>query len=423
MKTLIIGAGIAGNALAFWLSKLGHDVTIIERFPALRTTGLQIDLRGHGIEVLKRMGLEPAFRAKMAPEEGFEVVGSSGRQWGFFPANRSGKGLQALTTDYEIMRGDFCQLMYDATKDRAKYLFGTTVEAFTDKDGEVEVHFSSGSRDRFHLVVAADGQNSRTRRMMLGSKTDEGFMPLKGSYIGYYTISRPIEEGERYIATGYITTGRRGIMVRRHSPTEMQVYLMCGTESKRLKNAPRGDVEEEKAALAEIFQGAGWKVDQFLEALPGSTNFYCERLGLVKLGEWSRGRVALVGDAAYCPSVMTGMGTSCGIVGAYVLAGEIARHCPSASGGQDGKAAVTEDGVLAALHAYNEKFHPFMEQVQKGISPDRPFGSGMIPTGPIGVAAINCAFGVASFFKLNVLAERFLKEKVIWDLPSYEEMV
>ena len=89
MKVLISGGGIAGNALAFWLSKLGHDITVVECFPSLRTTGLQIDLRGHGIEVMKRMGLEQAFRSKLAPEQGLQVVDKSGRRWEPIPQPRS----------------------------------------------------------------------------------------------------------------------------------------------------------------------------------------------------------------------------------------------------------------------------------------------------------------------------------------------
>lgn len=124
LKVLISGGGIAGNALAFWLSKQGHDVTVIERFPKLRATGLQIDLRGHGIEVMRRMGLEEAFRAKSVKEQGLRIVNSSGRQMAFFPVNASGKGSQSFTTDFEIMRGDLCRLLYDATGDHVKYIYG-----------------------------------------------------------------------------------------------------------------------------------------------------------------------------------------------------------------------------------------------------------------------------------------------------------
>ncbi|KAF2094645.1 FAD/NAD(P)-binding domain-containing protein [Rhizodiscina lignyota] len=414
MKVLISGGGIAGNALAFWLSKLGHDVTVVEWFSSLRATGLQLDLRGHGIEVMRRMGLEQAFRTKMAPEQGMQIVDNSGRRRAYFPANKSGKGLQAFTTDFEIMRGDLCRLIYEATKDRTKYVFGTSVESFEEKNDSVEVRFTDGKTDHFDLVVGADGQGSRTRKMMLGSDTADGFKSL-GYYMGYFTFRRPAKAGEEYIATWHLASGRRFMMTRRHSPDEVQVYLGCKADSGRLANAPRGDVDAEKECLAEVFQGAGWETEELLEALKISKDFYCERLGLVKLDSWSRGRVTLVGDAAYCPSVMTGMGTTSAMVGAYILAGEIGKHCGHAA--KDG----TKDGLPAALEAYERKFRPFMNQVQKGVSED---AGSMMPSTAYGVAIWNYVFGVVSFLRLNVIGKWFLREGVKgWDLPDYEEML
>lgn len=109
-RVLICGAGIAGQALAFWLSKSHFNVTVIERFPSLRSTGLQLDLRGLGIEVMRRMGLEEPFRAKSVKEQGLEIVDTYDKRWAYFPANRSGKGLQGFTTDFEIMRKDLCEV-------------------------------------------------------------------------------------------------------------------------------------------------------------------------------------------------------------------------------------------------------------------------------------------------------------------------
>ncbi|KAF2493578.1 FAD/NAD(P)-binding domain-containing protein [Lophium mytilinum] len=419
MKVLINGGGIAGNALAFWLSKLGHDVTVAERFPSLRATGLQIDLRGHGIEVMKRMGLEEAYHSKLAPEQGLQIVDKSGSRRAYFPANTTGKGPQNFTTEYEIMRGDLCRIIHDATKDRTAYIFGTSIESFDDKDGSVEVRFTDGSTNCFDLLVGADGQGSRTRKMMLGSDTADGFYPLNGVCVAYFTIPRPIQEGEGYIATQYMAPGRRGVMTRRHSPNEIQVYLGGTTDSERLKNARRGDVREEKEALSEIFQGAGWQTDEIIKSMKDANDFYCERLGLVKLESWYRGRVALVGDAAYCPSANTGMGTTSAIVGAYILAGEIGRHCgrPSREGPRvDG----AKDGLATALMAYEQKFQPFMKQVQKGVLEDT--GPDMIPSTAFGIAIMHCILGVASLFKVNV-GKWMLKENVKgWDLPEYEEM-
>lgn len=425
MKVLISGGGIAGNALAFWLSKLGHEVTVIERFSSLRATGLQIDLRGHGIEAMRRMGLEQAFRSKSAPEQGLQIVDKSGRRWAYFPANKSGKGLQDFTTEFEIMRGDLCRLIYDATKDRAKYIFGTSIESFEERNGSVDVRFADGKTDQFDLLVGADGQGSRTRKMMLGPGTADAFYPLAGSYMGYFTIPRPIQEGEGYVATSYMATEGRAVMTRRHSPNQIQAYLSCKTDSERLKSARPGDVRAEKEAMTEIFQGAGWQTEEILESLKDASDFYLEHLGIVKLESWSRGRVTLVGDAGYCPSAMTGMGTTSAMVGAYVLAGEIGRHCggrSSGEGGADGgDSAKNGRNIETALKAYEQKFRPFMDQVQKGILENT--GS-MMPTTPFTIALANCLLGIASFFRLNIMGKLFLRENVKgWDLPEYKEML
>lgn len=419
MKVLISGAGIAGNSLAFWLSKLGHDITVIERFPTLRTTGLQLDLRGHGIEVMKRMGLEQAFRAKTAPEQGLQVVDSLGKQRAYFPANKSGAGLQNFTTEYEIMRGDLCRLLHDATKDRVKYVFGASIESFQNGDDSVEVRFADGKEDHYDLLVGADGQGSRTRRMMLGSDPDESFHPLGGVYVGYFTIPRPIQAGEGYLATAYTAPGHRAIMTRRHNPDQMQIYLFCKTDSEKMRDVRRGDVQAEKEALAELFQGAGWETDDILQSMQGSKDFYCERMGLVKMDSWSRGRVTLVGDAGYCPSAMTGMGTTSAMVGAYVLAGEIGKHFGGLDEAETGGPRMRE-GLYAALQAYEQAFRPFMDQVQKGIS--ETGGMGMMPSTPFGIAIMNHVLGCAAYLKLNVIGKWFLREDVKgWQLPEYPD--
>jgi 2-polyprenyl-6-methoxyphenol hydroxylase-like FAD-dependent oxidoreductase len=433
MQVLIIGGGIAGNSLAFWLSKLGHVVTVIERFPSLRSTGLQVDLRGHGIEVLKYMGLEKTFLSKSAPEQGLQIVNSSGKRRAYFPANKSGKGVQSFTSEYEIMRGDLCRLIYDATKDRVKYVFGMTVESFEEKDGYVEVHFKNGKMDRFDLLVGADGQWSHTRRMMLGPDTTDAFYPLNGVYVAYFTIPQPIQDGEGYIATSYMAPGRRGILTRRHSPEAIQVYLGGTTDSERLKNARRGNVKEEKSALTEMFQGAGWQTEEILEAMKDAGDFYCERMGLVKLDSWSRCRVTLVGDAAHCSSANSGMGTTSAVVGAYILAGEIGKLCVrfnekdndggnSANAGEEINRGNEANDLVAALKSYERKFQPFMTQVQRGLDKEDTKWDTILWT-PFGIATVHCLLGMASFLKVNI-GKYFLREDVKgWELPRYEELL
>ncbi|ETS75538.1 hypothetical protein PFICI_12482 [Pestalotiopsis fici W106-1] len=423
LKVLISGGGVAGTALAFWLSKQGHDVTVVERFPALRTTGLQVDLRGHGVEVLRRMGLEQAYRAASPPEQGLQVVDTRGWRRAYFPANRTGEGAQSFTTDWEIMRGDLCRIMYDAAKDRTRYIFGTSIDGFDqEQDGPVHVQSSDGQKDTFDLVVGADGQGSRFRKMMVGPGGEDGLRPIPGQHIAYFTVARPVQDGEEYMATQYMATGRRGIMTRRSHPDKLQVYIGCTSTADELKNIRRGDVPAEKEAMARVFHGAGWRSDDLVKDMMAAEDFYCERMGVVKLDKWYKGRTALVGDAAYCPSANTGMGTTSALVGAYILAGEIGRHCGMPSlherSGSDRKGSSATSAVTAALEAYDCKLRPFMDQVQEGVLENK--AGMMLPSSSVGVGLANLFLGIASLLRLNIFSW-FLKEEVKdWDLPDYD---
>ncbi|KAI0860026.1 hypothetical protein F4860DRAFT_515284 [Xylaria cubensis] len=419
LRVLISGGGIAGNALAFWLSKIGHDITVVERFPSLRDTGLQLDLRGHGIEVMKRMGLEEAFRAQVAPEQGLQLVDRKGRRRAFFAVNPPGEGVQNFTTEFEIMRGSMCRILHDAaTKHGAKFIFGTSIKTLEDKGDSVAVQFADDKADSFDIVVGADGLHSRTRKMMLGKGVDDGLRPLDGLVSGYFTMPRPMQEGEQYCATVFVAPGSRGLMIRRSDPKFWQVYI--GGKTNLLNDVPKGDVKAEKAALAKMMQGAGWETENVLAAMNTDNDFYLERMALVKIDCWYRGRVVLVGDAAWCPTANTGMGTTSGIVGAYILAGEIARHCGRGTK-EPGK--FKSEGITNAFDAFDTKFRPFMDQVQKGV--DDEGGANIAYTmmsSSLGISLLYIIAGVASFFKLNIGA-MMLKEQVKdWDLPDYKEL-
>ncbi|XEV01049.1 hypothetical protein FSHL1_006336 [Fusarium sambucinum] len=412
LRIIICGAGIAGNALAFWLSK-HHDVTIIEKHPDLRSTGLQVDIRGHGIEVLKRMGLETAFRAVSVKEEGLEFVNSSGRVVAYFPANTSGEGLQSFTTDYEIMRGDLIKLLYQNIKDCVRFVYGTTVESFEQLDDCVEVRLANGEKNHYDLVIGADGQWSRIRKLMLGPEAKDPIQ-LIGVYAAYFTMPRHIMEGEKYNATAYIAPGKRFLFSRRHNADRVQAYLIGQDDHEQVLAARTEGAEKEKAVLSQLFQSAGWRSEELTTELQESEDFYCENMGVVRMNSWSKGRVALLGDAAYCPTAVTGMGTTSSLVGAYVLAGEIQDHVS--------RVGASKGALPQALASYEQKFRPFMDTVQDGIEKDKTYWH-KLPSSSFFLTILNFFLAVAAFFKLDVLARNLLKEDTgSWELPDYKGM-
>lgn len=173
-----------------------------------------------------------------------------------------------------------------------------------------------------------------------------------------------------------------------------------------------GGVEDEKAIFSELFCSAGWRSEELIKEMQDSPNFYCEHMGIVRLDTWSKGGVGLLGDAAYCPTATTGLGTTSSLVSAYALAGEIHRHCS--------RDPSSKEIVPEALHTYQELSRLFIKTVQDGIEKDKTYWHKM-PSDPILLMVLKIFLVIASFFKLDVLAKNIMKEDTgDWKLPDYE---
>ncbi|WDO04172.1 FAD-dependent monooxygenase [Streptomyces murinus] len=350
LRVLVAGGGIAGQALAFWLSRGGHRVTVVERFPALRAAGAQVDLRGQGIEAVERMGLLDAVRSKLVDEAGVAFVDACGRARATVMANTSGRGRQTLTSEYEIMRGDLVRILHDATRDDAEYVFGKSVDGFEQEEDKVVAHFSDGSCGEYDLLVGADGQGSRIRRAIL----PEGFDPYRrlGIHMAYWFVPRIASDSN--IRDTYMVPGGRQIMRRSHNPTETQVYFVLREGSEGASAIHRAPVERQQEFWASRFHDAGWQTERFIEGMRTSPFFYSQEIVQVRADAWSKGRVVLAGDAAHCASPYSGMGISGGLVGAHVLAGEINRH---------------PGDLPTALANYESALRPFVNKIQGQVNP------------------------------------------------------
>ncbi|MGR6318577.1 FAD-dependent monooxygenase [Micromonospora soli] len=336
-RTLLIsGASVAGPALAYWLRRYGFSVTVVERAPTLRPGGHAVDVRGAARDVVERMGIMSRVRRQSVDERGVAFVDRHGRRTATMPADAFGG--EGIVAEIEIMRGDLSRILYDATSGDVEYLFGDRIVELTQDDDGVEVVFASGAARRFDLVVGADGVHSGVRALAFGPESDH--VRQLGAYTAYFTVPDP-GDLENWLLM-YNAPGGRVAMIRPERGGTAKASL--GFTSPPL-DYDRRDVRDQQRILAERMAGAGWRVPELVAAMPDAPDFYFDSISQVHVDRWWRGRVALVGDAGYCGSPLVGLGTSLSLVGAYVLAGELAS---------------TPDGHEAAFARYQDELRDYV---------------------------------------------------------------
>jgi 2-polyprenyl-6-methoxyphenol hydroxylase-like FAD-dependent oxidoreductase len=343
---LISGASIAGPALAFELARYGFRPVIVERADTLRRGGQNIDIHGAGRRVVRHLEIEDAIRAATTGEHGLRFVDRQDVTKAEFPAQNA--DINSFTKELEILRGDLASILYERTRNTTEYLFGNQITGLQDHDDRVTVSFAHGAERVFDLVVAADGLGSRTRTLIMG---DEPGIRQLNMYACWFTIPRAASDTAW--ARWYHAPGSRSMLLRPDNVGTTRVSLW-------FLSPPRGyeqlSVAEQKTLLVRTFADAGWEAPRVLGALANAEDMYLDTVSQVKAPRWSHGRAALVGDAAYCPSPVSGMGANLALVGAYVLAGELARHVNHRD----------------AFAAYEKLMRPYVDMAQK-LQPGVPW--------------------------------------------------
>ncbi|MFR9775225.1 FAD-dependent monooxygenase [Micromonospora sp. MS34] len=311
---LISGAGIAGPALAFWLRRYGFAVTVVERSPGLRPGGQAVDVRGTAREVVDRMGLTDRIRAESVREQGMAYVDARGEVRARMPVDAfAGEGIVA---DLEIERGDLARLLYEETRPDVEYVFDDSIETLTQAGDGVRLTFTRSAPRTVGLVIGADGSHSATRALAFGPES--AYVRPLGAYLAYFTTPYPDRTGWFLLhnAPGGRVVGTRP---NRHGRSSA-LFSFAAPEL----DVDRRDRAAQQRLLAARFADVGWRAPELLAAMADAGDFYFDRYAQVRMDAWSVGRVALLGDAAWCPSPLTGQGTSLSLVGAYLLAGELA---------------------------------------------------------------------------------------------------
>ncbi|WP_084484270.1 FAD-dependent monooxygenase [Nocardia anaemiae] len=312
---LVAGASIAGPALAHWLRRRGAEVTVVERAPELRPGGQAVDARGVTKEVIRRMGLDAAVRAACTETVGAYTVDADGNVLETFHADDHGG--DGFIAEIEILRGDLSRVLYDDTRDGVEYIFGDRIAELTQDADGVDVAFEGGGRRRFDLVVGADGLHSGLRAMVFGPR--ERFVRHLGHVLAFYSV--PNKFGLDRWLIEYQEAGRSaGLRPIQDATRAMAMFSFPAADL----DVDYRDVEGQKRLLRERMAGFGWLTSDILAHLDDTPDFYLDQVAQVVMDRWSNGRVGLLGDAAFSSSPMSGQGTGLALVGAYLLAGELA---------------------------------------------------------------------------------------------------
>ncbi|MBT1596750.1 FAD-dependent monooxygenase [Curtobacterium flaccumfaciens] len=400
-SVLITGASIAGPALAWGLDRSGFDVTLLERSPEQRTTGQNIDVRGLGREVLERMGLRDTVMQHLTGEAGTRYVDEHGTPYATFPKT---EGQDGPTAEIEILRGTFAGILVDALPDTVGRRYGDFI-AGAEQDGTgVNVRYDSGAQERFDLVVVAEGRSSRTRRILFADETE---YRDHGVSIAYGTLDRIGSDTDHW--DWYTAPRGRVASIRPDNEGTIRASVSFESESVGFEQLP---VDVQLRILRERFRGAGWQTGRILDGFSErSDEFYTQRMEQVVVSRWSKGRIALLGDAAW-GSGPTGMGTTLSLVGAHILAGELARTVEPAVGADHGYS------IPDAFARYEEMLRGYADSAQ-GLPPG---GARLLhPSSKAGVRAVRAALRVASFGPVRGFAQKYLltSEKHVPVLPHY----
>lgn len=392
-KVLVSGASIAGPTLAFWLAKYGFDVTVVERSKSLRLGGQNLDVRGAGRAITRLMGIEDEILAANTGEIGLQFVNKNNQVEAAFPRD----GANGFTSEAEILRGDLVNILYKATKEKVSYVFGKYITTVDQDNDKVTITFSDGKTDIFDLLLAADGVRSTTRALLFG---DEPQIKFVGLYNAWYTI--PKNETDTKWARWYTAPGSRVMVIRPDNHGTVRAsfsFLSDNLNYQKLSNS------DQKKILKEKLSGAGWEEDRLMKEVEKNNDVYFDGISQVHAPRWFNGRTGMIGDAAYCPTPLTGMGTTLAIVGAYLLAGELSRH----------------ERHEAAFAAYEERMRPFVKDIQK-LPPGVPWLAH--PKSKFGVSLVNTIAGILASSPVKKISKLFAgkqedptKDKI--DLPDF----
>jgi 2-polyprenyl-6-methoxyphenol hydroxylase-like FAD-dependent oxidoreductase len=336
-SVLISGASFAGLAAAWWMNKLGYSVTVVEIAKGLRKGGTPVNIRDGVIDVVRRMNLLQRIKSESLPPRPMTFLDAHGSP---LPLALS-QAEEEPEEEYEIERGVLLDMLYGEVRDHVEFLFADSILGLEESADEVAVTFASGRQRSFSLVLGCDGTHSAVRRMCFGE--EPSFLVFLQCYFSLTIVHKLLIEED---TSQMLNVAGKTVMLNAYnSKTDI---AFCFFSEKEI-DYDRRNTDEQKRMIRENFEDGGWRTRELLDEMNRCEDFYFDKLCQVRMRSWTKGRVALVGDAGYCPSPAAGMGGSVAILGAAALADALGKH---------------PEDLRAAFQIYDESFRPIVEAIQ-----------------------------------------------------------
>lgn len=334
-KLLVSGAGFAGLTTAYWMNKMGYAVTVVETGEGIKMGGTPVDIKDTTVDIVKRMGLFERIKASRLHLQKWE-----------FKNREDITGLTILlqelpANEFEIERDVLLHMLFDLVKNDVTFIFNDSITGLREKENSIEATFRGGEIGDYALVLGCDGIHSVVRNIWFGNEAR--YVHFLGQYFSIGIVNRyliPDATLQLYAEPD------KGIMLNAYNNKTDIVFTF--RPEKEIVYDFRNR-EQQREIILKHFQGMGWRTAELQKELLNATNFYFDKFCQVKMPSWTKGRVGLVGDAAYCASPAAGMGGSLAIIGATALADALEKH---------------NGNIKPAFDDYNKSLRPFIEEVQ-----------------------------------------------------------
>ena len=335
-SVLIAGASFAGLTAAWWMHKLGYEVTVVEIAKGLRKGGTPVNIRDGVIDVVRRMNLLERIKSESLPPRPMTFLDPHG-----LPMPLDVSQAEEQPEEYEIERDVLLDMLYGEVSNDVEVLFGESISGLEDLSDTMGVTFASGNRRSFSLVLGCDGTHSAVRRMCFGEESS--FLLFLQCYFSLTIVDRLLIEQD---TSEMLNVAGKTIMLNAYNGKTDIAF--CFSSEKEV-DYDRRNTAEQKRMIRENFEDGAWRTQELLDEMMRCEDFYFDKLCQIRMPSWSRGRVALVGDAGYCPSPAAGMGGSVAILGAAALADALAKY---------------PEDLTAAFRLYDEGFRPTAQAIQ-----------------------------------------------------------